>query len=812
MWLQLKNCMYVQKLKNKMYQTGNPLGSWSDLKPNLGKQIFAIIKARFFMKFRDKATMIEILASFVIIIFVAPAFYFTGNKYPLEKTPQIKEITNQSIFDWFSAFGKNTIVVCIPDKPLMHYLIGNTTILKYAIEGGTIPNTTTTFSGTRHFFFNSEKELKSEFFKSNNNAVGFQWLNIDAGEEALLNPHIKISIQSIIGNPNVDFFIELRNSIIKMIYLTKNEDEKIDTSLSLTTTLYKSKFAHPSIERKSNVYSFAYGIVASLVCVVASISDMEFLFVEKQNRLLAFSFLMGMKETAFWIANFICSFVVCLISYLVVSLVLAFWFGLNKNDFTMIFVFSVIFIVAELWFQFFLSTFASTTSNGRWITISLIMIGIATGFLFQFTAFQKESEDSHVVIYMFAAFPISCYQLFIMQGAFAVTDNLPFYRWNNMNNDKYSNQPWFTLTMLITDIFIYFVLFLVFNAFLPRQYGSPPFNIKNCFKLAGKINQKRRRNEFNETHGSDNDEIEYQETVIEVENLSKKYKGMKDSKALDDVSFTVKKGEVILVIGPNGAGKSTLINCLSGIIHSNEGEVSFYDDHQPPSIGVCFQDDILIKSLTVKEHFDLFGAYRGVSARTLQESMNYLGSILNLSKFEKQRSANLSGGQKRKLCIALALLGNPKIILMDEPTTSVDVPGRLLIWKMLSNLRDSTFIVVSHEIEEAEYAASRLLIMTDGEISFYGTSTQLKQQYKCGYELRLNVDNENYQPILKLAKEFIHDAEFSEDRSDVIRIPDSSRISDFLLALTEKKEEFGVKSYTFSVEQFEDVLMNLVYK
>lgn len=791
--------------KKKMFENSNPLGSWDDLKPSIAKQISAIIKSRFLIKSRDKAAIIEILFSFIIIFVSSLAFFFTQSTYQLDQNPKIEKVGNQSIIDWFSRFGKNVIVVCIPDKPLMHYLIGNTTTLKIAIEGGSLPNTNVTFTGAKLFYYNTKKELKNAFFKANSNAIGFEWENIDDGEESLLNPRIAITIQTIFGNPNIDFFIELRNSILKMLYSMKNES--IETSLSLNTTLYKSNFAHPEIKRISNVYSFAYGIISCLICVIVSISDLELLFSEKQSRFLAFSFLMGMSETAFWVANFVISFVISLIGYIIVSLVFSFWFGLKGNDFSMILVISVFYIIAELWFQYFLSTFTHNNTSGRWITISIVMIAIATGFLFQFTAFYNP-ESSSVVVNMFTLLPFSMYELFIMQGAFAVSDNLPLYKWNNMTNSQYSCAPYYVLTFLIVDIFIYFILFLILNALLPRQYGNPPFKVKNCFK---KLKRNKKTKMITETHGSD-DENEYRETVIDAVNLTKKYKKMKDSKALDGVSFTVKKGEVILVIGPNGAGKSTLINCLSGIDHFTDGDFSIFDDFYPPSIGICFQDDLLIKTLTIKEHFDLFGAIRGVPPKILEDSVDYLCSVLNLSKIKNQRAGNLSGGQKRKLCIALSLLGCPKVLLLDEPTTGVDVPGRLLIWRMFSTLKDTTFVVVSHELEEAEYVSSRLFIMNDGKISFSGTSTELKQEYKCGYDLRLNFDNGNSEAVLKLAKEFVPEAEMSEDREDVIRIPDSKRISEFLFALADRKTELGIQTYTFSMEQFEDVLMNIVYQ
>ena len=138
----------------------NPLGSWSDLKPNLGKQILAIMKARFLIKIRDKTALVEILLSFGIMLLTAPAFFFTSTTYQLNRNPKTEEVSNQSLIEWFSEYD-NVIVCCIPDKPLMHYLIGNTSILKYAIEGGTVPDTNVTFPGTKHFYFNFSNYIKT---------------------------------------------------------------------------------------------------------------------------------------------------------------------------------------------------------------------------------------------------------------------------------------------------------------------------------------------------------------------------------------------------------------------------------------------------------------------------------------------------------------------------------------------------------------------------------------------------------------------------------------------------------------------------
>lgn len=775
----------------------SPLGRWSNLKPHFSKQATKLFKKHFFIKFRNAASMIEIVIAF-LLIFVDLATYYTTN-YEIENTPHPKQakLNNQSMIDWFMSSTEQVVVVCCPNKPLMHYLIGNTSLLKFAIEGGQVPDSNITFPKTIFSYKDTFQKLKSEIFLTRFNAVGFIWENIN-DNDALTNPKIKISIQSSSENPTIDFYVQIRDSIIRMRNII-NQNDTFEDLIILNTSISTSPTAHPTITGRPVTFSFAYGILAVAAVVVASIPDMEAIFEEKENCVLAFSFLMGMSEAVFWFTNFIVSFVICFFIYLVISLVLCFWAGMNDDSFSMTLVASILYIIAELWFQYFISTFLNSIRNGRGLLVGLIMASTATAFVFQFATLSENASDaSKTIIYIFSLFPMSAYELFIMQGSIAsFNNNIPTYRWNDMNNDKYNCKPWIPMVYLVIDIVLYFFLFLVLNTFLPRKYGRPPLNFLKFFNC-------KKKNESEEMTNNSN-------SIIKANNLSKKFKGMKDSKALDDVSFSVNKGEMIVIIGPNGSGKSTLINCLSGLIIPSSGKIKINGHSDSRSVGVCYQKNVIINRLTVREHFELFGAYRGVPDDILEDSVEFFADTLNLRHMMNNRAGNLSGGQKRKLCIALSLLGNPPVVLMDEPTAGVDVQGRMIIWKMISNLKDTTSIITSHELEEAETLSSRLFIVTYGKISFNGTSTELRKQNKCGYVLRIDSQSGNAQSVLKIAQSFVPEAEISEDRDDVIRMPADKKISEFLNALEQQKNELGVNSYTFSVEQLEDVLLELVY-
>ena len=300
-------------------------------------------------------------------------------------------------------------------------------------------------------------------------------------------------------------------------------------------------------------------------------------------------------------------------------------------------------------------------------------------------------------------------------------------------------------------------MFLIFNFFLPRPFGKSP--AKRCCSCKPMCSRRKRK-----LLVENQDEV-----AITSEFVTKDYDESK-IRGLEEVSFDIKTGEIIVLIGPNGAGKSTLINLIAGAIQPTSGYIEF----QPGlsnRLGVCFQDNVLIPELSVREHFDLFGCYRGVPKAILESSIDYFASNMQLSHMMTNRAGDLSGGQKRKLCIGLSLLGNPAIVLMDEPTAGVDVQARQLIWKFIASLKNTTTIITSHALEEAEAVSSRLFIVAAGKVPFTGTSTEMREKYKCGYKMRVDRDDGTVGPVLDLAKSYVPSTTMVEDRKDTILIP-----------------------------------------
>jgi len=223
--------------------------------------------------------------------------------------------------------------------------------------------------------------------------------------------------------------------------------------------------------------------------------------------------------------------------------------------------------------------------------------------------------------------------------------------------------------------------------------------------------------------------------IIEVKNLKKRFKQVE---AVKDISFHVIKGELFAFLGQNGAGKSTTINILCSIIAKDAGEVYIdglnadKDSEKIKSkIGIVFQKSVLDNELTVLQNLYSRASLYPMSKEEAKNKIDELTNILALHDILKRPYGKLSGGQKRKVDIARALLHNPKILFLDEPTTGLDPSTRLTVWETLYNLKaktDLTIFLTTHYMEEVA-KADYVVIIDQGIISASGTPDELKSKY-----------------------------------------------------------------------------------
>jgi len=221
--------------------------------------------------------------------------------------------------------------------------------------------------------------------------------------------------------------------------------------------------------------------------------------------------------------------------------------------------------------------------------------------------------------------------------------------------------------------------------------------------------------------------------AIEITELTKQYAS---KCAVDSVSLAIQKGELFALLGVNGAGKTTLIKMLSCLTKPTSGDASLFGKSiitEPQQvkqlIAVSPQETAIAPNLTVRENLELMARVHGFSKEKTKQKTDKLLYKFSLHTFEKQRSKTLSGGWKRRLSIAMALISEPKILFLDEPTLGLDVLARRELWTVIEQLKQTTTIILTtHYLEEAEALSDRICIMKDGQIKAIGSASQLMEK------------------------------------------------------------------------------------
>jgi len=261
---------------------------------------------------------------------------------------------------------------------------------------------------------------------------------------------------------------------------------------------------------------------------------------------------------------------------------------------------------------------------------------------------------------------------------------------------------------------------------------------------------------------------------IKIQNLIKTYYGgpfgfkifeccFKSTKAVRDISLYLKQGEVFGLLGINGAGKTTTFKCLSNEIFPTSGNIYINDNNILSNfnkvrnlIGYCPQDNPIFEYLTVYQNLEFYGIIKGAKIDKIKDIIDALIEEMNLIQFKDIVSGTLSGGNKRKLSVAIALICSPPIILLDEPSTGMDPEARKYMWEVINrvsrNQKKSTIIMTTHSMEEAETLCKKIGILVDGQFKCLGTKDEIKEQFGFGYEIKFQIKTPDVDVLYNLYK------------------------------------------------------------
>ncbi|RKP23674.1 P-loop containing nucleoside triphosphate hydrolase protein, partial [Syncephalis pseudoplumigaleata] len=218
---------------------------------------------------------------------------------------------------------------------------------------------------------------------------------------------------------------------------------------------------------------------------------------------------------------------------------------------------------------------------------------------------------------------------------------------------------------------------------------------------------------------------------------------------LGGIWMATRTSECFGYLGPNGAGKTTTLKVLTGQLSPTSGTATIgglsiqpYDTRIHSLLGVCPQHDVLWLKLTAREHLRYFARIKGVAAKEIEGAVEEMLQMLDLAPVADRHAEGYSGGNKRRLSLAMACIGHPRVVFLDEPTTGVDVGVRRKIWECIRRLKERASVVLTtHSMEEADALCDRIAVMVNGRVQAIGTPQRLKNVYGAGYKILVKTEH-----------------------------------------------------------------------
>lgn len=601
-----------------------------------------------------------------------------------------------------------------------------------------------------------------------------------------------------------------RNLKVMTARLTQEEGvqavtyQLVETRKNKTLHMGTREFAHPETTTISPVGGFyAMYFVYSLIFVGSK--AVQFLVALAENRAEFMMKVVGMTETGRTLAIIVLHFVE-MIPLIIVGTALFGFVKMSQGTSLVLFALAMgLLAITMVFVGVGFSYVLKKSSHFSGYLVAKMVVGIVSMMLV-----MNQKRMPNVVNYL-------CY---------AVIPCHPFYGMVDlMFQQKGSGLPLTFATLSshtiisgrgflfwqVWEIIVWGVFALVMTLCCKRAYGKAPLGWKNLCKCS------RWRRVMGGYRNLQLMDYSNEEMALSMHNVTKEYKGHVTTRALNNVTFDIPTGGMVIIIGPNGAGKSTIISSLVGAIDITSGSILMFGEEIEQNfsalyanLGIVFQDNVVIKELTCEEYMRLWCDILGESRSQATADVSYFSSLLGLGDCLLKRCDSLSGGQKRRLCIALALLRKPAILILDEPTAGVDVQARQLIWKAVTSVEGLTCFISAHSLEEAESIATGILVMKKGEKAFYGTAAELRNQYQCGYRITILDDNANMQQILAAIQDVVREATILEDHPKTVLVPADLRAADVLEHLERNKQFLGITRYTVHLENLEETLRKII--
>jgi len=554
----------------------------------------------------------------------------------------------------------------------------------------------------------------------------------------------------------------------------------------------------------------------------------------------------GVSCVAYWAGNYVADFVITLPTILVIWIMAeafdnASFAGENAGRF----VFTMImYSLAILPFTYLVSFLFTRADKAQLVTAALyffvglvlsvtafiVRIGVNPGKL----SFKDKGLLEDLLYRIFPTFSMADNMLDL--AIFAIFD---FDKWKYSEDlDVFSYDMGKNATCLAVEAVLYFCLLLAVEYGLLYRTVVSKWWFKSNEQVLNAVNSinyddcdsdvkaevDRVKNlEIVKNSDEDGDKVVIKglHKIYQPELLSCKSKEDKRTvHAVRGVHLGVSRGEVFGYLGVNGAGKTTTLACLTGERSMTYGEAYINGisiDNQTAIrrfVGYCPQFDALFPLLTAREHLNFYGRIKGLYGDELKSQIDKLLTALSLTKYENRRAGTYSGGNKRKLSVAVAMIGNPPIVFLDEPSTGMDPMARRSMWDFIrSTMNGRCVILTTHSMEECEALCHKLCIMTAGQLRCLGTPQHLKSKFGHGYQMDLEIEKDKHVIEDALRSEFdiklVEEAGLKLTYEVLLKEQDSMTLGQVFGKMEQFKKQLPIVSYALNQTTLEQVFIRM---
>ncbi|KDP31225.1 hypothetical protein JCGZ_11601 [Jatropha curcas] len=593
----------------------------------------------------------------------------------------------------------------------------------------------------------------------------------------------------------------------------------------------------PATRRNFDISSY-YPLFFTWVILLLFLVAFTSVVYEKQQKLRIMMKMHGLHDGPYWLISYLYFLTISLI-YMLLIVICGSFTGLKMfklNDYSIQFVFYFIYINLQISVAFLVAAFFSHVRTATVVGyIYIFGTGLLGGFLFQ--GILEDLSFPRTWLIALELYPgFSLYRGLYEFSEYAAGEGM---QWENLNDVRNGMIELFFI-MFVEWFVVLFVAYYMDQCLSSGSGKNPLF----CLQNFGKKRQASVRKRSLRTQGSkvvvnmDKPDIHQEREKVEqlllepstnhtiiCDDLKKVYPGRDgnpDKIAVRGLSLALPPGECFGMLGPNGAGKTSFISMMIGLTKPTSGTAYVWDlnlqtqiDWIYTSMGVCPQDDFLWESLTGREHLLFYGRLKNLKGSALKKAVNESLKSVNLFNdgIADKHAGKYSGGMKRRLSVAISLIGNPKVVYMDEPSTGLDPASRRNLWNIIKCAKqDRAIILTTHSMEEAEALCDRLGVFVDGSFQCIGTPRELKARYGGSYVFTMTTSLDHEQQVANMVQQLSPNAEriYYTSGTQKFEMPKNEvRIADVFDAVETAKSRFPVFAWGLSDTTLEDVFIKV---